>query len=73
MKLRTARALVGAYLLVALIAVTWPGLVPFARIRPLVFGLPFAFFWVAAWIAGVMPVLYALDRVERRHRPRGDA
>jgi hypothetical protein len=72
MKLRTARLLTGAYLLLAMIAVTWPGLVPFARIRPMVFGLPFGFFWVAAWIAGSVPVLYLLDRVERRYREGGD-
>ena len=73
MKLGTARLLTGVYLVVALVVVTWPGMVPFARVRPLVFGLPFAFFWVAAWIAGVVPVLYLLDRVERRYRPGEDA
>ena len=73
MKLGTARLLTGVYLVVALVAVTWPGMVPFARIRPLVFGLPFSFFWVAAWIAGVVPVLYLLDRVERRYRPGEDS
>jgi hypothetical protein len=73
MKLRTARLLTGVYLVVALVVVTWPGMVPFARIRPMVLGLPFSFFWVAAWIAGVVPVLFLLDRVERRHRPREDA
>jgi hypothetical protein len=73
MKLGTARLLTGVYLVVALVVVTWPGMIPFARIRPMVLGLPFAFFWVAAWIAGVVPVLYLLDRVERRYRPGEDA
>ena len=68
MTLRTARLLTGLYLLLAMIAVTWPGMVPAARIYPLVLGLPFGFFWVAAWIAGAVPVLYLLDRVERRYR-----
>ena len=71
MTLRTARLITGAYLILMALAVTWPGMVPFARIRPMVFGLPFSFFWPAAWIAVAVPVLYALDRVERRHRDGG--
>jgi hypothetical protein len=66
--LRTARGLAVAYFILAALAVTWPGLVPFARIRPLVLGLPFAMAWIAAWVAGSAVVLYALDRVEARHR-----
>lgn len=68
MSLRTARLLTGSYFVLMAVAVTWPGMLPFARLRPLVLGLPFAFFWVAAWIATAVPVLYLLDRVERRHR-----
>jgi len=66
--LRTARLLTGTYLVLMAVAVTWPGMVPFARIRPMVLGLPFGFFWVAAWIAVAVLVLYLLDRVERRYR-----
>jgi hypothetical protein len=72
MTLRAARLLTGTYLILMAVAVTWPGMVPFARIRPMVFGLPFSFFWPAAWIAAAVPILYALDRVERRHRGGGD-
>ncbi len=68
MSLRTARFLTGTYLVLMAVAVTWPGMVPFARIRPMVLGLPFGFFWVAAWIAVAVLVLYLLDRVERRYR-----
>lgn len=68
MSLRTARLLTGSYFVLVAVAVTWPGMLPFARLRPLVLGLPFSFFWVAAWIATSVPVLYLLDRVERRHR-----
>lgn len=68
MSLKTARLLTGAYLLAALFFVTWPGLVPFARIEPLILGLPFSMAWIAGWIAGVVVVLTLLDRVERRHR-----
>ncbi len=72
MNLKTARVLAGAYLVLMAIAVTWPGMVPAARIRPMVLGLPFGFFWIAAWIACALPVLYLLDRVERRYRDGGD-
>ena len=71
MSLRTARLLTGTYFTLALVAVTWPGLVPFARIRPLILGLPFSMAWIAAWIAGSVVVLFLLDRVERRYRPDG--
>jgi len=72
MPLKTARLLTGTYFIAATIAVTWPGALPAARIEPAVFGLPFAFFWPAAWVAVAVPVLYLLDRVERRHRDGGD-
>lgn len=72
MSLRTARLLTGAYLIAALFFVTWPGLLPFARIEPFIFGLPFSMAWIAGWIAGVVIVLTLLDRVERRHRDGGD-
>jgi len=69
--LKTARTLTGTYFVLALIFVTWPGLVPFARIRPLILGLPFAMAWIAGWVAGSAVVLYLLDRVERRYRDGG--
>lgn len=73
MSLKTARALTGAYLVLAMFFVTWPGLVPFARIEPLVLGMPFSMMWIAAWVAGLVVVLTLLDRVEQRHRDGGDA
>lgn len=73
MTLRTARVLAGGYMVLMAVAVTWPGALPFARIHPMVLGLPFAFFWPAAWVAGALPVLWALERVERRHRGDGGA
>ena len=72
MTLRTARALTGAYLFLFLVATVWPGALVAARARPLVLGLPFSFFWYAAWIAFSVPVLYLLDRVERRYRDGGE-
>jgi hypothetical protein len=68
MSLRAARILTGTYLVLMVIFVTWPGMVPFARIRPLILGLPFSFAWVAGWGLGARFVLGAVDRVESRHR-----
>ena len=68
MSLRAARTLTGVYIVLAAVAVTWPGAVPAARIEPMVLGLPFSFFWPALWVAGAVPVLWLLDRVEQRHR-----
>ena len=68
MSLRGARVLAGGYFLLMLVSTTWPGAVPFSRIRPFVLGLPFSFAWVAGWILGSVFVLLALDRVEKRHR-----
>ena len=50
------------------LAVTWPGMIPFNRIEPLVLGLPFSFAWVVMWVVGSLIVLLALDRVEGRER-----
>lgn len=72
MKLSTARMLTGAYLIAAMISVTWPGMVPFARTEPLILGLPFSMAWIAGWIAGVVVVLTLLDRVEKRYRDGGE-
>ena len=72
MSLETARVLAGAYLVVAMICVTWPGFVPFARVEPQILGLPFAMAWVAGWVAGVFVVLALVERVERRHREGGE-
>ncbi len=71
MSLGTARLLAGAYFTAMTIAVTWPGMLLASRIRPMVLGLPFAFFWDGAWIALSVVVLWLLDRVERRHRGGG--
>jgi len=68
--LGAARALTVCYLLLMTAAVVWPGAVPASRIHPFVLGLPFSFFWPALWVALSAPVLYLLDRVERRHRGR---
>ncbi len=45
-------------------AVTWPGMVPFNRIKPLILGLPFSMAWIAFWVALSFVVLVLLDRAE---------
>lgn len=72
MSLKTARILASTYFVLALVFVTWPGIVPFARVEPLVLGLPFSMAWIAGWVAGSVPVLWLLDRVERRYREGDD-
>ncbi|HSM06008.1 MAG TPA: DUF3311 domain-containing protein [Longimicrobiales bacterium] len=70
MSRRTARGLAATYFLLMLVVVTWPGALPFARVRPFVLGLPFSMAWVSGWIIASIFVLWGLDRVERRHRER---
>lgn len=72
MTLKTARALTWTYLVLAILAVTWPGILPFARIRPLIFGLPFSMAWIATWVAGCVVVFGLLELVERKHRTEGN-
>lgn len=65
---RTARVLTGLFFALYIVALTWPGALPFNRFAPQVFGLPFSFFWVALWVVLGLFVLWGLDRVERRYR-----
>lgn len=57
---RLRRTLVIAFFLAYAVAVTFPGVVPFNRIFPLVLGLPFVLAWYAGWVVlgGVVLVLY---------------
>jgi hypothetical protein len=68
MRLGTARFLTGAFFVLMLVFVTWPGMLPFARYEPMILGLPFAFVWIALWIVASVFVLLGVDRVEARHR-----
>ena len=68
MSLNAARTLTVVYFIAMLLSVTWPGMVPFAKVEPFILGLPFSLAWIAGWIAGSVIVLFLLDRVERRHR-----
>ena len=70
MSVRFARAVAITFLVAYAGAVTWPGMVPFNRIRPLVLGLPFSLVWIAVWIIGGCLVLWMLDSVESAERER---
>lgn len=59
-KFRT-RVVIG-YLFAFMIAVTWPGTVPFNRFEPQVLGLPFNLAWSAAWVLLGFVLLLWLDR-----------
>jgi hypothetical protein len=65
MSTRAARTLLVAYFVLYTIVLTFPGALPFNRIRPLVFGLPFSFFWVLLWVALAFFVFLIVDRSER--------
>lgn len=61
---------VAGFFLVYTVAVTWPAVVPFNRIRPLVFGLPFSLAWMALWVSLGFVALLLLDRSETREENR---
>jgi hypothetical protein len=66
MSVRHARRLVFVLLALYAVALTWPGLVPFNRVRPLVLGLPFVMFWLVLWILVVGVGLALLNAAESR-------
>ena len=77
MSVRVARTLAIVFLAAYAVAVTWPGIVPFNRVFPLVLGLPFNMVWIALWISAGGAVLWVVDRAEsaerrRRTPPRDD-
>jgi hypothetical protein len=55
-----------AFFVLFLVAVTWPGYLPFNRITPSVLGLPLSFAWPAIWVVLGFLVLVLLDRSESR-------
>lgn len=72
MSVRAARGMLLILLTLYAVFLTWPGIVPFNRIRPLVLGLPFVLFWVCLWIVLVGAGFALLDAAETRaERSRG--
>ncbi len=65
MKILVRTAAIGYFVLMA-VAVTYPGYLPFARIRPFILGLPFALFWQVAWICGAVIALAVLFYWEKK-------
>lgn len=57
-----------AWFVVALALMTWPAMVPMARVRPLVLGMPFALFWLAVILVISFAVALALFAWETRRR-----
>ncbi|MGD8866600.1 MAG: hypothetical protein PVI01_03205 [Gemmatimonadales bacterium] len=72
MKLRLVPVFGIAYFLAMAIFVTYPGYVPFDRIRPFVLGLPFSLFWQVMWICGAVLVLATVFFWEANARARVD-
>lgn len=70
MTVRAARRIVIAVLVLYAVFLTWPGIVPFNRIEPLVLGLPFVMFWIACWVVLVGAAFALLNSLETREEDR---
>lgn len=56
------RLLLGAYVAICLLAITWPGYPLFgASIEPFVLGLPWSLAWVILWVVLTFVVLAAYE------------
>lgn len=60
-----------SYYVAMLIFMTYPGYVPFSRVRPFVLGMPFALFWQVLWVSGAVAVLMGLYIWETRRAAGG--
>lgn len=63
------RVLLALFFALYLLALGWPGVLPFNRVEPFVLGLPFVFFWVTLWVVMGGVALWLLYRHEHG-RPR---
>ncbi|MEL6324874.1 MAG: hypothetical protein AAFQ84_11665 [Pseudomonadota bacterium] len=70
MSVRTIRWGVAAYMLVFLLATTWPGALLLNRVQPFVLGLPFNLFCIALLIMGALGLLAVLYVSEQRSGAR---
>lgn len=68
MTIRWLRVGTTLFFVLFVLAVTWPGMIPFNRVFPLVFGLPFNMVWIASWVLASFFVLLLVDWVEGRLR-----
>jgi hypothetical protein len=69
--IRATRIGAAVFFVLFVLAVTWPGMVPFNRIEPLILGIPFSMFWIALWVFCSFLVLLLVDWVEGGAR-KGD-
>lgn len=72
-RVRFRTRVVLGYLAVFLIAVTWPGALPFNRFEPQILGLPFNLAWPAAWVLAGFVLLLWLDRAVAAEEENTDA
>ena len=72
MNTRSVRRGAALFFLLFILAVTWPGMLPFNRIQPLVFGLPFSMFWIALWVFCSFLILLLVDHFEGQAREGDD-
>lgn len=72
MNVRWARRGAAVFFVLFVLAVTWPGMLLFNRIHPLILGLPLSMFWIALWVFLSFLVLLTVDWVEGSARRRGD-
>lgn len=64
--LRTIRWGAALFFLLFALALTWPGMIPFNRIYPLVLGLPFSMAWIGLWVVLSFLVLLWVDQAEKK-------
>jgi hypothetical protein len=67
---RAARWLLAVYLAACAVALTWPGVVPFNRVHPLVLGLPLPLAWSTFWLVLGFVVFVVVHRALGRDRRR---
>jgi membrane protein required for beta-lactamase induction len=66
MSVRVARRMMFGLLGMYTVFLTWPGVAPFNRVQPLVFGLPFIMFWIMVWVVLVGAGFALLHAAEMR-------
>ena len=63
---RSAVWAAAVYFTTMAVAITFPGIRPFNTIQPYIFGIPFVFAWVLAWVGGALVVFLFLYRAYHR-------
>ncbi len=61
MSRRAAVTGIGGWVIAGTIFLCFPGIVPFNRARPFVFGMPFVMAWVALWVVLALVVFVVAD------------